>query len=76
MPIVRLDSDQKAALYLIGTEVKQLAVRGACCMVRVGGGYVSLEEYYDKYAVKQCVAFFQIIAHTHLTFVQTVCKLL
>ena len=52
MPVVRLSSVGPDSYYLIGTEVKHLLVRGSCCMVRVGGGYVSLEEYYDKYAVK------------------------
>jgi len=39
MPIVKL---QKENSYLIGCEVKQMNVKGENCMVRVGGGYVTI----------------------------------
>lgn len=48
MPIFRLGPGS----YLIGVESKQILNRGTKCMVRVGGGFVTMEEYYKKYATK------------------------
>lgn len=47
MPIVKLKNDDS---YLIGTEVKKMVVRGDKCMVRVGGGYAEMSQYYNDYA--------------------------
>ena len=49
MPIVKLKNDDS---YLIGTEVKKMVVRGDKCMVRVGGGYAEMSQYYNDYASK------------------------
>lgn len=59
MPVAKIGEN----CYLLGTEAKQVKVVGdSLCMVRVGGGYVTLEEYYDRYSVKQCTALFHIIS--------------
>ena len=58
MPIFKLG----ASSFLIGAETKQIMVRGSNCMVRVGGGFVSMQEYYKKYATKQCVSFFHLLS--------------
>ena len=39
MPIVKLKKENS---YLIGTEAKQMTVKGENCMVRVGGGFVTI----------------------------------
>ena len=56
MPFAKL---RKENLYLIGTEVKLLTVKNDKCMVRVGGGFITIKEYYNRYATKQCVHLFQ-----------------
>ena len=53
IPIAKL---QKENTFLIGTEVKMMAVRGKNCMVRVGGGFADIKDYYNNYATKQCVS--------------------
>ena len=58
MPIFRLTPNS----YLIGAESKRMEVRGKNCTIRVGGGYVSLQEYYEKYSAKQCVSFYNLLA--------------
>ena len=73
MPIVKL---QKENSYLIGCEVKQMNVKGENCMVRVGGGYVTIQEYYNRYSSKQCVALFQRMNANNTTFLETVVNLL
>ena len=45
-------------------------------MVRVGGGYVTIEEYYNRYSTKQCVALYQIMTNKGTTFLDTVVGLL
>ena len=73
MPIVKL---QKEDSYLLGSESKQVVTRGDNCMVRVGGGYVTIAEYYDKYSVKQCVQLFHIMNASSLTFKEVVIDLI
>ena len=45
-------------------------------MVRVGGGYVTIEEYYNRYSTKQRVALYQIMTNKGTTFLDTVVGLL
>jgi len=73
MPIVKL---KKADSYLLGSEAKQITVRGENCMVRVGGGFVTIREYYNKYATKQCVSLYHEMSARSTTFVETVLELL
>jgi len=73
MPIVKLQRDNT---YMIGTEAKQMTVRGENCMVRVGGGYVTIQEYYNRYSSKQCVSLYQIMTNKGTTFMDTVVTLL
>ena len=73
MPIAKLKKENS---YLIGTEVKQLTVKNDNCMVRVGGGYVTIKEYYNRYATKQCVQLFQKLQSQEQTFNQVVLDLL
>ena len=73
MPICKL---QKEDSYLIGTEVKNMAVRGVNCMVRVGGGYVDIKDYYNNYATKQCVSMHQRMKSSNFTLKQAIIDLL
>jgi len=45
-------------------------------MVRVGGGYVTIAEYYNKYSTKQCVQIFHIMNAHSQTFKEVVVELL
>lgn len=45
MPVIRIGPGK----YLLGTESKMLMIKGDICMVRVGGGFVSLQEYIERY---------------------------
>ena len=73
MPMVKVPKENT---YLIGTEAKQLTVRGENCMVRVGGGYVTIEEYYNRYSTKQCVALYQLMTSQGTTFLDTIADLM
>lgn len=44
MPIYRIGEGK----YLIGTESKMCLIKGTSCVVRVGGGFLSLEEYLNR----------------------------
>ena len=73
MPIVKLKNDDS---YLIGTEVKKMVVRGDKCMVRVGGGYAEITDYYNDYATKQCVSLYHIMSAQSCTFKDAVLELM
>ena len=74
MPIVRLD--EKSNYYLLGTKVQQLQMRGSKCMVTVGGGFVSIQEYYDKYSLSQCVSIHRMMIAQDLAFNGVIVRLL
>lgn len=44
LPIYRISEGK----YLIGTESRSCTIKGNNCLVRVGGGYSSLEEYLER----------------------------
>ena len=45
MPIYRIGDGK----YLIGTESRMCLIKNESCVVRVGGGFLSLEEYLTRY---------------------------
>ena len=45
-----IQTDKKSGEYLIGTKKHELLARGKDCMVRVGGGYVTIEEHLGRAA--------------------------
>ena len=45
-------------------------------MVNIGGGYVDIEEYYDKYSYSQSVALYRLIKQQGLTFMDALTGLL
>lgn len=51
IPIVKLDTGK----YLIGAEVKSMQIKNDSLLVRVGGGYCSLEEHIAKVARYECL---------------------
>ena len=73
MPIAKLSKQDS---YLIGTEVKQMTVRGELCMIRVGGGYEDIKNYYNNYATKQCVSLYQRMRSSNSTFKEALLDLL
>ena len=73
MPIAKLSKQDS---YLIGTEVKQMTVRGELCMIRVGGGYEDIKNYYNNYATKQCVSLYQRMRSSNNTFKEALLDLL
>ena len=37
-------------------------------MVNVGGGFVTIQEYYDKYSYSQCVHLYRLLKAQNLSF--------
>lgn len=72
MPIVKLSGNDR---YMLGSEVKQVLVRGKNCVVRVGGGFADIPEYYNKYSIKQCTELYHHISSKQLTFQDAVIDL-
>lgn len=51
MPIIKLEEGE----YLIGTEKKKIIVKANNLLIRVGGGYITLEEYITRNAPFECI---------------------
>lgn len=67
MPIVKIDSSTNS--YLLGTEIKQMQkMADNRIMVTVGGGYVTIQEYYEKHSIQQCVKLFSMLKRNNFTF--------
>jgi hypothetical protein len=69
IPIVKLESGK----YLIGTEKKAIQIKNDSLLVRVGGGYVTLEEYIEKNARYECLKINQLMKKKNLEFKEAVC---
>ena len=53
-----------------------MTVRGEKCMIRVGGGFEDIKDYYNNYATKQCVSLYQRMNSTNSTFKQALLDIL
>jgi len=51
IPIIRLD----AGKYLVGSEQKSIQIKAESLLVRVGGGYITLQEHIEKVACYECL---------------------
>lgn len=69
IPIVKLDKGK----YLIGTEVKAIQIKNDSLLVRVGGGYVTLEEHIEKVARYECLKINNLMRKKSLDFKGAVC---
>jgi hypothetical protein len=69
VPIVKLDTGK----YLIGTEVKSMQIKNDSLLVRVGGGYTSLEEHIARVARIECLKINQAMKKNNLDFKGAVC---
>ena len=72
IPVVKLDTGK----YLIGTEVKSMQIKNDSLLVRVGGGYCTLEEHIAKVARYECLKINQVMRKQNLDFKNAVCYFL
>lgn len=47
MPIIKMREENGRYYYMLGTEVKEIQVKTDRLFIRVGGGYVTLQEYIE-----------------------------
>lgn len=64
IPIVKLDTGK----YLIGCEVKSMQIKNDSLLVRVGGGYCTLDEHILKVARYECLKINQVMKKKNLDF--------
>jgi hypothetical protein len=72
IPVIRLQEGK----YLVGSEVKAMQIKADTLLVRVGGGYTTLEEHIEKVARYECLKINQIMRKQQLDFKAAVCTLL
>ena len=64
IPVIRLQEGK----YLVGSEVKAMQIKADTLLVRVGGGYTTLEEHIEKVARYECLKINQIMRKQQLDF--------
>lgn len=72
IPIIKIQADQ----YLIGTDLKWLEIKGINIMVRVGGGFTSLQEFISNHAATQLNNIFKSMEEYGEGFVDTISRIL
>lgn len=64
LPFVKLTTGK----YLIGSEVRMIAIKGRGVLVRTGGGYMYLSEYMLHYAKIECIKLGLVMLKQKKTF--------
>ena len=72
LPIYRISEGN----YLIGTEKKKCTIKGNNCLVRVGGGYQSLEEYLERNESEELKKMKKQMEENEMTYVELIRGLL
>ena len=57
LPVLQIDR----AKYLIGTDVKTILVKQDILLVRVGGGFITLQEHITKITYMECIRLAQLM---------------
>ena len=68
LPVIKL-CDGK---YMIGTEQKPILVRSDRLLIRVGGGFVTLEEYLNKNSLSENIKFSKVMKSQNCSFKEAV----
>jgi hypothetical protein len=72
IPIVRIESGK----YLIGTEIKSMQIKNESLLVRVGGGYATLQDHLSKCARQECLKLQNLMKKKNLDYKEAVCSLI
>ena len=68
LPVIKIAKGK----YLIGTHQKSLQIKGDSCIVRTGGGFMELEEYFKHYARNECITLQTLVKKQENGTVKTV----
>ena len=68
MPIIRISQ----GFYLIGTEKKQVNIKGNHILVRVGGGYEKIDEYIERRELDELLKIKRMVDEKGITFQEVV----
>ena len=64
LPLVRMEerpADGNKIKYMIGTLAHTLLIKGKSVMLRVGGGYASLEEHIKQVGPFECIKIYKLM---------------
>ena len=64
LPIIKIGE----ADYMIGTEKRRIILRASNILIRVGGGYVTLEEYITRNAPFECIKIYMLMKEKKISF--------
>ena len=68
LPFIKLEEGK----YMIGTEKRTIMVRSDRLMIRVGGGFATLEEYLHQNAPFECIKIHMVMKDKKKTFKEAV----
>ena len=68
LPIIKIGE----ADYMIGTEKRKIIVKASNLLLRVGGGYITLEEYITRNAPFECIKIYMLMKEKQFSFKQAV----
>ncbi len=72
IPIIRISE----GFYLIGTEKKQVSIKGDSIMVRIGGGYEKIDQYISKRELDQLMKIKLMVEMRKISFKECIKQLL
>lgn len=72
IPIIKIEKGK----YMIGTEKKQVVVKNDSLIVRIGGGFESMDRYIDHISRPECLKINHTMRQKNLDYTETVCSYL
>ena len=72
MPIIKHREENGRHYYMLGTEVKEIQIKTDRLFLRVGGGYVTLQEYIEQNGAFECIKIYKVMRDTKCNFKEAV----
>ena len=57
---------------MLGTEVKEIQIKTDRLFLRVGGGYVTLQEYIEQNGAFECIKIYKVMRDSNCSFKEAV----
>ena len=72
MPIIKMREENGRYYYMLGTEVKEIMIKTDRLFLRVGGGYVTLQEYIEQNGAFECIKIYKCMRDKKCPFKEAV----
>ena len=72
IPVIKLN----VKMYLIGTKSRHLQIKNTNLLVRVGGGFMDLDQYLTQYSKSECLKINMLMQKHEMTYREAVVQIL